>query len=195
MLGLIFRTVAAQFIIVYFLLGFGAGVMAAVRHVEVKTDYKYYDIIGSTAAELYAQMDEQYAWAYVWLKPDASGDCGCGIHCKFHLDSFTLYATIILPRWDPPQNSSQTLRSTWRNLVEIMKKKEISHRNTAHEVMEKIRRDITFLSSKKTCESVWQSLDNLFGKRNYQNLKESRQGQFHEDTKLRSSINLPELKD
>ncbi len=195
MLGLIFRTVVAQFIIVYIILGFDAGVMAAVRHVEVKTDYMYYDVIGSTAAELYAQMNEQYAWAYVWLLPDVSGDCVCKTKCKFRLDYFTLYATIILPRWDPPRDSTQTLRATWRNLVAVMKKEEITHRNVAHGVMKKIRRDITFLHSKKSCTTVRRSLEILFRKRNYGDKMESRQGQIHEGTKYRISINPPKLKD
>ena len=194
-MGLGFRTVAAYFIVVNFLLGFDAGVMAAVRHVEVKTDYIYYDVIGSTAVELYAQMDEQWAWAYVWLLPDVRGACICKTRCKLRLDSFTLYATIILPRWDPPRNSSQNLRWTWRNLVEVMKKEEITHRNIAHGVMKKIRRDLSLMPPNKSCASVWRSVDKLFLKRDYQHMEASRQGRLHKGAKLRYSLNPPELKD
>ena len=140
-------------------------------------------------------MEEQYAWAYVWLLPDVSGRCVCKTRCKFRLDYFTLNATIILPRWDPPRDSTQTLRATWRNLVAVMKKEEIAHRNVAHAVMKKIRRDITMMKSKNSCTTVSRSLEILFRKRNYGDKMESRQGQIHKGSKYRISINPPDLKD
>ena len=149
------------------LIYFNSVAIAAIRQVELTTKYKLYEIGGSTAVELYSQMENNGPWAdevwgtkqpgRVWalieVLPDISKKnvyakkCSNNTGkykttCVLRLDDFTLQSLITLPKWSPPANAGPMLRSTWSLLFAAMKKEAIRHRNIAYGKMKKLRRDL-----------------------------------------------------
>lgn len=199
------------------LIYFNSVAIAASKHVGLKTKYKYYEVRGSTAAELYSQManngpwvDEVWrtgqpgrVWVLIEVLPKISKTCKCKeislvldiFKCRPRLKGFTLYSAITLPKWNPPANSNQALRSTWTQLITAMKKEAIRHRNIAHRTMRKIRRDLTLRDPGKSCKNFRRTIDKLFRKRGYEEGHKTQQGQIHKGSKFGYAKNPPVLKD
>ncbi len=199
------------------LIYFASVAIAAPKHVELKTKYRYYEVRGSTAAELYSELvnygpwvDEVWGtgqpgrvWVLIEILPKISKTCKCTeisvafdiIKCKPRLGDFTLYSVITLPKWNPTANSNQALRSRWAQLITAMKKEAIRHRNIAHRTMKKIQRDLTSRDPGRSCKNYRRTIDKLFRNRGYEEGHKSQQGQIHKDSKFGVNKNPPVLKD
>lgn len=168
-------------VVVPFLVGLCTSADAGVRHVELKTRYEYYDIVGATAESLYDQMDTRGPeveeregdepvgyWALLRWEPEISWACVCGrTKCKVIVDEFTIRTTLILPRWANPEDGSQRLRMAWRELVKTLKRRVITRRDITHRTGRKVLRDLRLLPPRSSCKKLSRAVDKLVKKRDY----------------------------
>jgi predicted secreted Zn-dependent protease len=95
----------------------------------------YYDISGSTAAELRSQMnalgpigfdkfrgDATTNWTIQWNWPGYGSST-----CSLDEATVTYDVQVTFPRWTPPKNASPDLVSRWKNYTHLLAKHEQGH--------------------------------------------------------------------
>ena len=95
----------------------------------------YYDITGSTASELRAQLDARGPVGYDGYKGDATTDWfihwnwpGYGsAACDLSAATISFDINVILPRWVPPGSASPDLIDKWSEYVRLLALHEKGH--------------------------------------------------------------------
>ncbi len=155
---------------------------------KVNLKYVYYDIQGTTASELYDQMDRRgplvggsraiaaAAPEYDWL-----AKCICkGSRCRLKITRFVLNETIILPRWTPPMGTSQRLVSSWSSFATMVKKHELTHRDIDVRVGRGLLRKFKLMKPASSCAKIERAYHKLVKKKLSERLGSSHE-RFHRD--------------
>jgi len=98
----------------------------------------FYDIYGSTEAELRKQLDAKQPVGYDGYRGDATTSWdirwnwpGRGKNiCDLSAATVTLAVRVTLPRWMPPQNASPELVTKWTQYVQAVAAHEKNHVNS-----------------------------------------------------------------
>ena len=132
---------------------------------KVNLKYVYYDIQGSTARELYDQMDRRgpaidsnsglRAIGMAMAKYDWAAKCICkGSRCHLKATKFVLRETIVLPRWTPPRGTSHRLVSSWGQFATMVKKHELIHRDIDVRIGKDLLRKLKLMKPKSSCKKI-----------------------------------------
>lgn len=164
---------------------------AEVRHMKVNLKYVYYDIQGTTARELYDQMDRRgppidgnsgpRAIGMAMAKYDWAATCACkGSRCHLKVTKFVLRETIVLPRWTPPRGTSYRLVSSWGQFATMVKRHELTHRDIDVRVGKDLLRQLKLMKPKSSCAKIQSAATKLEKKKLAERL-DSDHGRFHRD--------------
>lgn len=108
-------------------------VVAPASAVTTSTKTTYYDIVGSTVAEMRADMNlkrtggtDGNAWGYVsWRFRTVINSSGS--KCSITKVSVKHRQTYTMPRWDPPESASDEVRSEWSRYSKVLWAHELGH--------------------------------------------------------------------
>jgi predicted secreted Zn-dependent protease len=116
--------------------------------------YEFYDVPGSTAGELAAEMDElgpvvegrpalaatfwDVGWTY--QTEEAAG------LCVIRRVDMRLDVRVALPRWTPPASASPLLVADWNRFVRAVSEHEAGHVDLAAEAARRVRSRLTGMS-------------------------------------------------
>jgi predicted secreted Zn-dependent protease len=128
-----------------------------------ETVYVYYDIAGSTAAELRAQMeargpggvgakhyDATSEWKINWGYSSTPGPDGCVIGKV----SVRAKVTLTMPRWTPAANAPPALRERWTVFTAALLVHEEGHRQVAISHGQEVFRALEALPPAPTCDAL-----------------------------------------
>ncbi len=164
---------------------------AEVRRMKINLEYVYYDIQGTTARELYDQMDRRgpaiagssgpraigmavsyYDWSAKYIRKGSS--------CHLRVDAFTLNETIVLPRWTPPRGTTARLVSSWGQFATMVKKHELTHRDIDVRVGKNLLRKLKLMKPKSSCARIDRAAKKLFKEALAERLRSGHE-RFHRD--------------
>ncbi len=140
---------------------------------KVNLKYVYYDIQGTTARELYDEMDRRgppidgnsgpRAIGMAISNYDWSTQCICkSSRCHLRVNAFVLNETIVLPRWTPPRGTSFLLVSSWGHFATMVKKHELTHRDIDVRVGKNLLRKLKLMKPKSSCARIGRAAKKLF---------------------------------
>ena len=130
-------------------------------------DYVYYQIEGSTAGELRAQMnqlgpadrlgqhDAYTKWYVSWSYPYSieGGECATGpVEVEVEV-------TFTLPQWDPPADASQELMGKWNAYMTALQTHEDGHKDIAIQAGNEILQTLEALLAYPTCSELEKAAD------------------------------------
>jgi predicted secreted Zn-dependent protease len=128
-----------------------------------ETVYVYYDVAGSTAAELRAQMeargpggvgskhyDATSEWKINWGYSSIPSPDGCAIGKV----SVRTKVTLTMPRWTPAAGAPQGLRERWTIFTAALLIHEEGHRQVAISHGQEVFRSLEALPSEPTCDAL-----------------------------------------
>jgi predicted secreted Zn-dependent protease len=133
-----------------------------------ETTYVYYDIAGSTPAELRAQMesrgpggvgakhfDATSEWKIHWGYASTPGPDGCAISKV----SVRTKVTLTMPRWTPAPNAPPALRERWTVFTAALLVHEEGHRQVAITHGQEVFRALEALPPAPTCDDLKATVD------------------------------------
>jgi len=144
-----------------------AAPVAAPAAAAIASHEQYYDVEGSSVAELREQVRRLgprdggqplvalTVWDLEWTYHEAPGADGCALRDV----KVTLAVTTTLPRWAPPKDVSPRVVDSWRSFLQHVKVHEAGHRAIA----ERNARDLTAALQalrRATCKEVWDEASN-----------------------------------
>ena len=165
--------------------------LAEVRRMKINLEYVYYDIQGTTARELYDQMDRLGPPIYGNSGPraigmaisdyDWSAKCICkSSWCHLRVTKFALRETIVLPRWTPPRGVSPRLVFSWGQFAKMVKKHELTHRDIDVRVGKDLLRKLKLMKPKSSCKKIQSAATKLEKKKLAERLGSDHE-RFHRD--------------
>jgi predicted secreted Zn-dependent protease len=133
-----------------------------------ETVYVYYDIAGTTAPALRAQMeargpggrgsshyDATSDWNIAWSHSSTPGPDGCAIGKV----SVRTKVTLTMPRWTPAADAPQALRDRWNVFTAALIVHEEGHRQIAIEHGREIFRSLEALPPEPSCDALKDSAE------------------------------------
>jgi predicted secreted Zn-dependent protease len=135
---------------------------AAARGLSIKSQQRYYDVAGSTVAELRASVrqlgpgeegqerDALTVWDVAWTY----GTGRPADRCALRDVQVTLTVTVTLPRWRHPADASPPLIAAWNSYVAHVEVHEAGHRAIAEQYARRLVAALTALRG-DPCDKVW----------------------------------------
>jgi len=125
-------------------------------------DVKYYEIAGSTARELRADLNrigpvseetgirnDAYTHWYIEWRYDFDRDADSCTASNFRVN---LTATMTMPHWNPPGNAAPELRELWSKYVAALRHHEDGHYNLAIGAADEVRRQLGARNHGPNCD-------------------------------------------
>ncbi|HYT05525.1 MAG TPA: DUF922 domain-containing protein [Gemmatimonadales bacterium] len=134
----------------------------AVAALSIESRDRYYDITGSSAAQLREAMrqlgphesgtprDALTAWHLEWTYRQGRRADDCALRDV----RVTLDVTVTLPRWEPATGAPARLVESWNSFLEHVKAHEAGHRAIAERYARDLVAALTALRG-ATCADVW----------------------------------------
>jgi predicted secreted Zn-dependent protease len=146
----------------------GASALAKGSEPDIVISYSYYEITGTTANDLRAQMDrlgpvsrfnsrhDGYTdWYVNWSYPYSTTNSSCTagpIGVKVTI-------TFIFPKWEAPSETPKGLVEDWTNYLNALQTHEHGHKAVAIEAGREILRSLKALPAYRSCEELEQAAD------------------------------------
>jgi predicted secreted Zn-dependent protease len=137
----------------------------------VTVNYVYYQIGGSTAAQLRAQMDtlgpfdaqfgnRRYdaltrwygSWRYSYIVQNN--------RCTIERVLVNTNVTITLPQWNPPSQASRQLQRKWNRYIQALQTHENGHKQHGIEAGKEIFKLLNNLPSYRSCQDLQTAANN-----------------------------------
>jgi len=138
--------------------------------VKIETREAFYDVVGVTAEELYAQMRAKglrlsravlfgdYRWELSWkLQYEASWSGGS---CRMTEVLVRLEAQAILPKWLTPAQAPAALREQWSAFIQGLQAHEKGHADIAARAAQEVKNGLQKLNAPR-CEQMQALADQL----------------------------------
>lgn len=132
--------------------------------VVLTLDKLYYDVAGSSASELRAQLDshretervDAYTdWQIQWRYDYARSADGCRLESLI----VSLDVTLTFPRWTPPEGVSPALQERWRAYLAALEAHEQGHEKLAAQAADEIAAALSSLPLYPSCAELEQAAD------------------------------------
>lgn len=140
-----------------------AVLMVCAAHARDTFRIEYFDIQGSTARELRADLSRvgpvgetgvrgdgyteyRIAWRYDMTEKNG--------RCRAHDIEVDLAVRMMLPRWNPPPGASRDLVDTWQRFSALLREHEDGHHRLAVEAAQEVRRKLRRRGEARDCKTL-----------------------------------------
>lgn len=137
----------------------GPAAAAPLTGLSVEREDRYYDIYGSSVAELREQIrrlgpgggdDALTVWDLEWTFGDSRTMDGCALRDV----RVTLTLTTTLPRWTPPQDAAPAVVQAWRDYLQHVRLHEGGHRQIAERNARDLLAALTGMHGPGGCDAL-----------------------------------------
>lgn len=135
---------------------------ASAERIRVALDEIFYDVTGSTEAQLRADLRSKKQeghnaltrWKIAWTYPFAPAQGG---RCATGPVTVDVTLTFVYPRWAPPPAVPARLRAQWHTILAGLRVHEDGHKDIVMKAAEEVQRTLEALPAASSCAELKQA--------------------------------------